>query len=213
MSYCLSIDEIYKENEVLHKKIKLIESQLSDYEQKNTMLNYEVCNLKARINDLIDDNAIKILDYFSMCLNIRKTAWKFGMTMEELYVRISEWDDEYSNILKTACDYEECSMDVIGRKKYDDSREYEMEPKEFILRKRTPDTNEVKKIITDYSVTNLSLYEIADKYELRINNLFILLKENGIIEKETDAKGYAEFYTEYLGAGCEWDGKSFLGLI
>ena len=209
MSYCLCIDEVYKENEVLHKKIKLIESQLADFQQKNTMLNHEVCHLKERIDDLINDNAIKILDYFSMCLNIRKTAWKFGMSMEELYERISEWDD-HSNLLESACDYDECRIEVIGRKEYDEDK---IEPEDFLLRNRIPSANEVSKIIEDYKGSNLSLYELADRYDLQINNLFKLLKENGMIEKETDAKGYDNFYTEYLGTGCDWDGKSDLGLI
>ena len=209
MSYCLCIDEVYKENEVLHKKIKLIESQLADFQQKNTMLNHEVCHLKERIDDLINDNAIKILDYFSMCLNIRKTAWKFGMSMEELYERISEWDD-HSNLLESACDYDECRIEVIGRKEYDEDK---IEPEDFLLRNRIPSANEVSKIIEDYKGSNLSLYELADRYDLQINNLFRLLKESGMIEKETDAKGYDNFYTEYLGTGCDWDGKSDLGLI
>jgi hypothetical protein len=209
MSYCLCIDEVYKENEVLHKKIKLIESQLADFQQKNTMLNHEVCHLKERIDDLINDNAIKILDYFSMCVNIRKTAWKFGMSMEELYERISEWDD-HSNLLESACDYDECRIEVIGRKEYDEDK---IEPEDFLLRNRIPSANEVSKIIEDYKGSNLSLYELADRYDLQINNLFKLLKENGMIEKETDAKGYDNFYTEYLGTGCDWDGKSDLGLI
>ena len=209
MSYCLCIDEVYKENEVLHKKIKLIESQLADFQQKNTMLNHEVCHLKERIDDLINDNAIKILDYFSMCLNIRKTAWKFGMSMEELYERISEWDD-HSNLLESACDYDECRIEVIGRKEYDEDK---IEPEDFLLRNRIPSANEVSKIIEDYKGSNLSLYELADRYDLQINNLFKLLKENGMIEKETDAKGYENFYTEYLGSGYDWDGKSDLGLI
>ena len=209
MSYCLCIDEVYKENEVLHKKIKLIESQLADFQQKNTMLNHEVCHLKERIDDLINDNAIKILDYFSMCLNIRKTAWKFGMSMEELYERISEWDD-HSNLLESACDYYECRIEVIGRKEYDEDK---IEPEDFLLRNRIPSANEVSKIIEDYKGSNLSLYELADRYDLQINNLFRLLKETGMIEKETDAKGYDNFYTEYLGTGCDWDGKSDLGLI
>ena len=209
MSYCLCIDEVYKENEVLHKKIKLIESQLADFQQKNTMLNHEVCHLKERIDDLINDNAIKILDYFSMCLNIRKTAWKFGMSMEELYERISEWDD-HSNLLESACDYDECRIEVIGRKEYDEDK---IEPEDFLLRNRIPSANEVSKIIEDYKGSNLSLYELADRYDLQINNLFRLLKETGMIEKETDAKGYDNFYTEYLGTGCDWDGKSDLGLI
>ena len=209
MSYCLCIDEVYKENEVLHKKIKLIESQLADFQQKNTMLNHEVCHLKERIDDLINDNAIKILDYFSMCLNIRKTAWKFGMSMEELYERISEWDD-HSNLLESACDYDECRIEVIGRKEYDEDK---IEQEDFLLRNRIPSANEVSKIIEDYKGSNLSLYELADRYDLQINNLFRLLKETGMIEKETDAKGYNNFYTEYLGTGCDWDGKSDLGLI
>jgi hypothetical protein len=209
MSYCLCIDEVYKENEVLHKKIKLIESQLADFQQKNTMLNHEVCHLKERIDDLINDNAIKILDYFSMCLNIRKTAWKFGMSMEELYERISEWDD-HSNLLESACDYDECRIEVIGRKEYDEDK---IEGEDFLLRNRIPSANEVTKIIEDYKESNLSLYELADRYDLQINNLFRLLKETGLIEKETDAKSYDNFYTEYLGTGCDWDGKSDLGLI
>ena len=53
MSYCLSIDEVYEENEVLHKKIKLMETLVADYQQKNTMLNQNVNNLKSRIDDLI----------------------------------------------------------------------------------------------------------------------------------------------------------------
>ena len=173
MSYCLCIDEVYKENEVLHKKIKLIESQLADFQQKNTMLNHEVCHLKERIDDLINDNAIKILDYFSMCLNIRKTAWNFGMSMEELYERISEWDD-HSNLLESACDYDECRIEVIGRKEYDEDK---IEPEDFLLRNRIPTTNEVSKIIEDYKGSNLSLYELADRYDLQINNLF---KQNKI---------------------------------
>jgi hypothetical protein len=212
MSYCLSIDEVYEENEGLHKKIKLLESQVADFQQKNTMLNHEVCHLKERICVLIDDNAIKILNYFSMCLNIRKTAWKFSMEMEELYVRISEWDDT-SELLESACDYDECRIEVIGRKEYDDEEEDKMESKDLIIRKRIPNTNEINQIISDYSLGNLSLYELADRYDLKINILFIVLKETGMIEKETDAKGYESFYTEYLGAGCDWDGKSDLGLI
>ena len=212
MSYCLSIDEVYKENEILHKKIKLLECQLADYQQKNTMLNHNIDNLKERIGVLIDDNAIKILNYFSMCLDIRKTAWKFSMEMEELYLRISEWDNS-SELLESACDYDECRIEVIGRKEYDDEHEDKLDQKDLIIRKRIPNANEVKQIISDYSLGNLSLYELADRYDLHINNLFKLLKENGMIEKETDAKGYENFYTEYLGSGCDWDGKSDLGLI
>jgi hypothetical protein len=131
------------------------------------------------------------------------------MSMEELYERISEWDD-HSNLLESACDYDECRIEVIGRKEYDEDK---IEGEDFLLRNRIPSVNEVSKIIEDYKESNLSLYELADRYDLQINNLFRLLKETGMIEKETDAKGYDNFYTEYLGTGCDWDGKSDLGLI
>lgn len=38
----------------------------------------------------------------------------------------------------------------------------------------------------------------------------IIAYQNSIYK---DAKGYDNFYTEYLGVGCDWDGKSDLGLI
>jgi hypothetical protein len=80
---------------------------------------------------------------------------------------------------------------------------------------RTPDQDIINKMIEDYNkATDLSLYELADRYDLCINNLFRLLKENKIIEKETDAKGYGDFYRDYLGSGHVWNGVSNeLGLI
>jgi hypothetical protein len=43
--------------------------------------------------------------------------------------------------------------------------------------------------------------------------LFKLLKENKVIDKETDANGYDGFYEEHMGSSCKWDGSSDLGLI
>jgi len=87
--------------------------------------------------------------------------------------------------------------------------------KEYIeFRERPLDEEDINAIITDYiDSTNLTLYEIADRYELRINYLFKLLKENKVIDKETDANGYESFYEEHMGSGCEWDGETELGLI
>ena len=45
----------------------------------------------------------------------------------------------------------------------------------------------------------LSAFELADKYNLLIINLFRLLKENNFIEKECDAIGYNDFYKIYIG--------------
>ena len=73
--------------------------------------------------------------------------------------------------------------------------------------------DKLDRIIADYNNGILSLYDLADRYNLKINNLFRLLKENNVIEKETDAKGYASFYVDHIGAGTEWDNTSELGLI
>lgn len=39
------------------------------------------------------------------------------------------------------------------------------------------------------------------------------VKENGVIEDETDARGYAEFYAEYVGGNVVWNGINCLDLI
>ena len=63
---------------------------------------------------------------------------------------------------------------------------------------RTPDQEELDAIFTEYSSNNITLYALADKYNLVINNLFRLLKEHKFIENESDAIGYSEFYKEYI---------------
>jgi hypothetical protein len=183
--------------------------------------------LKEKIDNLIDDNAVKVLEYFNDCSNIRKTAWAFGFELDELYHLIPEWvsqleqrsnynsalADGCSDGLQSADDYDECKIDVLGRKIYDEEKEHEFTKEELEAEKeqkmRTPDQDTINKMIEDYNkASNLSLYELADRYDLCINNLFRLLKENKIIEKETDAKGYGDFYRDYLGSGNVWDSKS-----
>jgi hypothetical protein len=80
---------------------------------------------------------------------------------------------------------------------------------------RTLEKEEVNMLISDYHTNKHSLYELADKYNIIINNLFRLLKENKLIEKESDAIGYDEFYKEYIGeiSYNEYDIKTDLGLI
>ena len=64
---------------------------------------------------------------------------------------------------------------------------------------RTPNKEELDKLFEEYLSANITLYELADKYNLIIINLFRLLKEHKLIEKESDAIGYNEFYKEYIG--------------
>ena len=88
-----------------------------------------------------------------------------------------------------------------------------MDEDELKYKRRKPDSEEVANIISNYIEGYFSLYELVDRYELQINMLFHILKENNLIEKETDAKGYSNFYEEHMGSGCEWDGKSELGML
>lgn len=202
MSSYLSVNE---ENKVLHDKITSLEAEIKRLKEK-----YK--NLKQVIDARNAENAVDILDYFHSCSSIRKTALVYNMDMEELYELIPAWDDCRDG-LQSADDYEECRIEVIGRQEYDEEREYDMDDEELEQLMRTPEPEEITQIIADYNNSSLSLYQLADKYDLKINNLFRLLKENNVIKKETDAKGYASFYVDHNGAGTEWDKKSEFGLI
>ena len=206
MSSYLSVDEVYEENMTLKATIVRLEAEINVLNAKNKHLT-QVIDMRN------EENAEEILEYFHDCSSIRKTSWKFGIDMEELYELIPEWDGCRDG-LQSADDYNECRLEVIGRQQWDEEQEDDMEPEELaLLKHRTPESDEITKIIADYKDSNLSLYELADRYNLWINNLFRLLKENGVIEKEIDARCYSTFYTEHGGAWSEWDGKSNLGLI
>ena len=205
MATYLSIEDICDENKVLKERIISLERELA------ASIQHSKC-LKEIIDDRNEENAVEILEYFHSCSSIRRTAWKYGMDMEELYGLIPEWDGCRDG-LQSADDYHECRIDVIGRKEYDDEQDEDMDAEELALRQRTPEPDEITKIMGDYTGSDLSLYELADRYNLRIENLFRLLKENKLIEKETDARGYANFYVDHNGVGAEWDGKSGMGLI
>ena len=133
------------------------------------------CNRKKRI---IDNNiAIEILDYLNECNNLTETARKFDCDPEELFESIPYWDD--------------CNERLYGLEDYS-----------FYNNKiegRYPDKDELDAIFTDYKTQKHTLYELADKYDLLIINLFRLLKEYYFIEKECDAIGYNDFYKIYIG--------------
>jgi len=168
------------------------------------------------LQDIIDernnDDALEILEYFHMCSSIRQTARKYNMDMEEIYESIPEWDGCRDG-LQSADDYDECRQEVVGRKQWDEEKEDEYDEEELVFRKRTAEGDDLKEIIEDYKGGAMTIYEIADHHNLWINNLFRLLKENKVIEKETEVTDYAHFYTEHEGIWSEWDGKSELGLI
>jgi hypothetical protein len=220
MNPYVSVFEIFVDNKVLKERMIHLENEIVKLQETNAKQLKEIRILKASnlaLKETIDagneDNANEVLDYFHRVHSIRKTASEFCMEMAELYELIPQWEDSREG-LKAADDYKECRIEVIGRREYDEELEKDMTWEEREFRERALDTDDVYKIISDYiENTNLSLYEIADRYELRINYFFRLLKENKVIDKETDANGYECFYEEHMGSGCQWDGESELGLI
>lgn len=219
MNSYISVFDIYANNKVLKQQITMLENEIVKLQEKNLRQDAEITKMQNTIwnlkksNDLRNmEDACQILEYFHSNHSIRRTAWRYGIEMDKLYELIPQWENCREG-LKAADDYEECRIEVIGRREYDEELEEDMTKEEFEFRERHLDTDDINKIITDYKESSLSMYEIADRYELQINYLFKVLKENKVLEKETDAKNYASFYEEHMGTGCEWDGKSELGLI
>ncbi len=212
MAAYLTIDEICGENKILKNKIIQLEDRMKILEKEIVMTKEYNKELKNRLDDLIDDSSEQILDYFHSVYSIRRTAWKFGMEVSDLYELIPQWEDSRTG-LQSAQDYDECRIEVIGRREYDEEEEEGMTKEQLEFRQRPLDEEDITNIIGDYKESTLSIYELADRYELQINYLFHTLKENKIIEKETDVKNYAGFYEEHMGSGCEWDGKSELGML
>ena len=214
-----SVFDICANNKVLKQQLKQLENEIVNLKELNarqaceiTKLQEQNENLKEIVDARNEENAPEILEYFHSIHSIRRTAWAYGMEMEELYELIPQWEDCRDG-LKSADDYKECRIEVIGRREYDEEQEDDMTKEYLEFRQRELDADEVKQIIDDYKESNYTLYELADRYELQINYLFRLLKENKMIDKETDAKGYGSFYEEYYGAAYKWDGKSELGLL
>ena len=212
MENFITIDEIIIENATLKNKVIQLEEKMKILEKELVMVKEYNKELKNRLDDLIDDSSEQILDYFHSVYSIRRTAWKYGMEMSNLYELIPQWEDSREG-LRSAQDYKECRIEVIGRREYDEEEEERMTKEQLEFRLRPLDEEDITNIIADYKGSTLSIYELANRYELQINYLFRILKENNIIEKETDIKHYVDFYEEHMGSGCEWDGKSELGLL
>ena len=218
----ISVFEMFEDiNKLLKERIIHLENEIVKLQETNERQLKEITKLKEANSELKEniearneENVSEIIDYFQSCSSIRKTAFEYGMEMAELYESIIRWSCDCNCVIKEADDYKECRIEVIGRREYDEELEKDMTNEELAFRERHLEADEVYKIIYDYNEsTNLSLYKIADRYELKINYLFKLLKENKLIENETDANGYHNFYEEHMGSGCEWDGESTLDLI
>ena len=214
MAEFASNEELLIENKELKAKINKLEKQLKASNKRTSFYECTSDIYKKRMIDYIEETMQQsVMDGFEFYKNIKVTAENYKLDMDVLYHLIPIWLDrrESNYELSTADDYEECMIEVIGREKYDAELEFTSE--EMNIMNRTPDLEEMNKIIYDYINTNISLYELADKYNLKINNLFRLLKINNLIVNETDAKGYDTFYTDYFGADFYWDYETEVGMI
>ena len=157
MDQYTSVFDIAKTNEVLKDKIKYLEADLEKSNQINKELEIKLLasnqknkELKEKIDNIIDDNAVKVLEYFNDCSSIRKTADAFGFEIDELYYLIPHWDG-CSDGLQNADDYDECKIEVLGRKIYDEEKEDEFTSDELEAEKeqkmRTPDKDIINKMI------------------------------------------------------------------
>lgn len=210
MALYLTNNELLIENNELKSKIKKLEKQL-EASNKRTLVYKNRTNIyKNRICQLVCEEHQNVMKTFEWCKSIIDTADECGLDMEVLYDLLPIWYDDRT-IITEAKDYEKCMISVMGRKKYD--AEEEMPSEEINIRNRTPNLEEMNRIILEYNTKNMSLYNLADNYNLSINNLFRLLRENKLIENETDANGYNIFYTEYNGTGIDWDFETGMGLI
>jgi hypothetical protein len=178
--------------------------ELESVKKELNILKEEYNKLKERSSakqELIDNNlADDIKSYLSETNNLTETAKKFQCDPSEIFYSIPCWDDCNDRLYKLE-DYDLYNYKIYGREnelydlenlKYNDIEEYNM-------KLRTPEKEELDKIFTEYKSSEITLYELADKYNLLIINLFRLLKEHKLIEKESDAIGYNDFYREYIG--------------
>ena len=215
MAEFASNEELLIENKELKAKMNKLEKQLKASNKRTSFYESKSDIYIKRMSDYIEECIQEdVMNHFKWCRSIKDTAKEYNLDMDELYHLIPIWFDSCEGStyeLSTAHDYEECMIKVMGRKKYD--AEIEFTSKEMNIMNRTPDLEEMHKIIWDYINTNMSLYELADKYNLKINNLFRLLKINNLIVNEMDAKGYETFYTDYFGTDFFWDYETEVGMI
>jgi hypothetical protein len=136
-----------------------------------------------------------IIEHLCKYNNITKTAEKFNYEPMELYRKIPVWDGCCDRLYNLE-DYKIYRYKLGGRQ--EELEEFHHNP-QYEIQMRTPEKEELHKIFTEYQNNKLSLYELSDKYNLIIINLFRLLKEHKLIKKESDAIGYDIFYKEYFG--------------
>ena len=182
--------------------------------QENNKLQEKIKYLKNELNsvyDVIDNHlAIKILEHVSITNSIKQTANYYKLDPDWIYCKIPEWDN-CNDGLYNLSDYKEYLYKVEGRQV--ELEDFDCDDINEIDKIRTPEHIELESIFYDYLCTNMSLYDIADKYNIIILNLFRLLKEERHIENEIDTRGYKQFLKEYYGNYYNENDNNKLNLI
>jgi hypothetical protein len=170
-----------QELEAIKKELNILKKNI-EYENKQQKI-------------LVEYFCYQIMEYLYECNNIKKTAEYFGCDIKYLYSKLDTWP-ECSDTLIEREDYNDYHYKFEGRRCEIDDIMFSENYNEKI---RTPDNEELEIIFAEYKSGKITLYELADKYNLIIINLFRLLKEHKLIVKESDAIGYDKFYKEYIG--------------
>ena len=186
------------ENTSLLQELEAVKKELN-------ILKEQYNKLKKRSSakqELIDNNlADDIKSYLSETKNLTETAKEFQCDPSEIFYSVPCWDD-CNDRLYALDDYVYHNYKIYGRENelYDSLEKLLYNDKdEYNIKMRTPEKEELDKLFEEYLSSKYSLYELADKYNLIIINLFRLLKEHKLIEKESYAIGYDKFYKEYIG--------------
>ena len=187
-----------------NEQIKKLQDELESSKKQLQIQQEEYTKLKQINNQYVSvitkNLAVKILEDLYESENLAITAKKFGCDPIALYPHIINWEG-CSDGLQNLEDYYDFYYKLEGRRceigefsalECCDLEEYEK-------KRRTPSQEELDTIFSQYRSGEMTLYELADKYNIMIFNLFRLLKEHGLIESESDAIGYDEFYKEYVG--------------
>ena len=177
----------------LELKITHLQKELDILQEEYTKLDKRYDDKQSIINNNI---GVDMIDYLNECNSLEETAEYFNYDVLELFTWIPDWDD--------------CNDRLYGLDNYKyylykySGRRYEMDDiennaSELKIKMRILGKDELDKIFEEYKSNELSLYELADKYNILINNLFRFLKDNKLIKKESEAIGYDRFYKEYIG--------------
>jgi hypothetical protein len=201
----------FAKNEELLIEINELKSKVNKLEKEllKTKKEFNIQKVESnKMGEMIDDMTEMIKKNWSPDIyehlldndSFETTASWYNCNPEDIYRILFGEPECYQEGLENTKNYKFYRNKIHGRKEELDylyNLNYDYDDEENNM--RTPEQKELDLIFSDYLSNNLSLYELADKYDLLIINLFRLLKEHKLIEKETDTIGYEKFYKEYLG--------------